>query len=312
MDKTLEEKLKDVENHFEELDRFYSLRENVVVQGKKIRYAFYHKNGNFVLGISQETYEKYKDEIEQAKTRGLEKKHKRELKESWIVKALTDNIVAQVAEDWETGIVYYRLTAQIPKDIWSKISRYFQYYKESSWVDSEFESPDYYLSSLEKSVLGLEDKPTGWLTTNDKEVSEILKEEAKKVATQEHLEAVKEIERRRQEISEEQKRNEQKRKEREALLQEILKEFENAEYPKSQGQIKLEGEVIENPFVPRTIFGTGEWFVIDKDWIWYVRNNGMDGDDWSRNNVYTGGAGAIGVRIKYEEEIAEKIRKLKD
>jgi hypothetical protein len=312
MEKTLEEKLKDVENHFEELDRFYSLEENIIIQGKKIRYAFYHKNGNFAFGISQETYEKYKDEIEQAKARGLEKKHKRELKESWIVKALTDNIVTQVAEDWETGIVYYKLTAQIPKDIWSKISRYFQYYRESDWVDSEFESPDY-LSSLEKSVLGLEDRPTGWLTPNYKEVSEILKEEAEKVATQEHLEVVREIEKRRQEISEERKKDEQKQEERKALLQEILKEFESAEYPDpSQGQIKLEGEVIENPFVPETIFGTGEWFVIGKDWIWYVRNNGMDGDDWSRNNVYTGGAGGIGVRIRYNEEIANKIRRLKD
>lgn len=42
--------------------------------------------------------------------------------------------------------------------------------------------------------------------------------------------------------------------------------------------------------------------------IWIVRNNGHDGDDWSRNNVDTGGAGAIGVRLPWSSETEDMIR----
>ncbi len=57
-------------------------------------------------------------------------------------------------------------------------------------------------------------------------------------------------------------------------------------------------------------YGGGEWFVITDTHIWYVRNNGADGDNWSRNNVRTGGAGAIGYRVPYNNELAEQLRKL--
>lgn len=39
-------------------------------------------------------------------------------------------------------------------------------------------------------------------------------------------------------------------------------------------------------------------------------NNGRDGDNWSRNNVTTGGAGAIGWRIPYDEAVACELREL--
>jgi len=60
----------------------------------------------------------------------------------------------------------------------------------------------------------------------------------------------------------------------------------------------------------QNIYGGGSWFVVTDAHIWYVRNNGMDGDDWSRNNVRTGGAGAIGYRIAYCADLAEQLRKL--
>jgi hypothetical protein len=52
------------------------------------------------------------------------------------------------------------------------------------------------------------------------------------------------------------------------------------------------------------IYGGGEWVVIEPggQHFWYVRNNGADGDDWSHNNVTTGGAGAIGYRLPMTEE----------
>ena len=52
--------------------------------------------------------------------------------------------------------------------------------------------------------------------------------------------------------------------------------------------------------------GGGRWIVISqgRDHIWAIRNNGADGDDWSLNNVTTGGAGAIGYRVAHTPELA--------
>lgn len=80
--------------------------------------------------------------------------------------------------------------------------------------------------------------------------------------------------------------------------------------------IKESGEIPDGWHEPRgemigrgpTIYGTGDWFVIGDEYIWYVQNNGMDGDDWSRNNVRTTGAGAIGYRVPFDEDLAEAIR----
>lgn len=58
------------------------------------------------------------------------------------------------------------------------------------------------------------------------------------------------------------------------------------------------------------IYGGGSWFNVEPDGIWYCRGNGADGDDWSMNNVRTGGAGAIGYKIPYNKELAEEIEEL--
>jgi hypothetical protein len=55
------------------------------------------------------------------------------------------------------------------------------------------------------------------------------------------------------------------------------------------------------------IYGSGDCFVVNDDEVWYLRNNGMDGDDWSRNNVTTGGAGAIGWRASRSSDLAARL-----
>lgn len=65
------------------------------------------------------------------------------------------------------------------------------------------------------------------------------------------------------------------------------------------------GEVIADS---QTIYGSGDWFVISRDYIWYVKNNGADGDNWSANNVATGGAGAIGWRVPYSIDLERRIK----
>ncbi len=60
----------------------------------------------------------------------------------------------------------------------------------------------------------------------------------------------------------------------------------------------------------QNIYGGGDWWVVGTEHIWYVQNNGMDGDDWSRNNVRTGGAGAIGWRTPFDPTLAAELRQL--
>jgi len=57
-----------------------------------------------------------------------------------------------------------------------------------------------------------------------------------------------------------------------------------------------------------TTYGGGNWWVLSDEWIWFVANNGRDGDNWSDNNVRTGGAGAIGRRVKATPGLLAEIR----
>lgn len=85
-----------------------------------------------------------------------------------------------------------------------------------------------------------------------------------------------------------------------------------------RGQIQNGGDKPVGPVVidgkrymdTSNAYGGGDWFEITDDAIWYVQNNGSDGDDWNRNNVRTGGAGAIGWMIPYRDDVAKKIRDL--
>lgn len=89
-------------------------------------------------------------------------------------------------------------------------------------------------------------------------------------------------------------------------LKEISEKIKNnGERP--DGDNYAEGEEISIDVSGR-IYGGGDWFVIGKEFIWYVQNNGMDGDNWSNNNVRTGGAGAIGWRIPHTKDMENKIR----
>jgi hypothetical protein len=181
----------------------------------------------------------------------------------------------------ETGIKFYRLSAEIPRDVWRKISKYFEkfYRDEEDALDGEL---------------------IGWLTAQPEVVEKILN-------VREELT----LEYRRREAEKRREEKKKKANELQAKIDGVKKAFENAEYPNPGNKMRVEGEVIQHPTHPENVYGGGEWWVIQESWIWYVRNNGFDGDDWGRNNVQTGGAGAIGVRVPFSEELAAQIRSLK-
>ncbi len=103
------------------------------------------------------------------------------------------------------------------------------------------------------------------------------------------------------------KKKEQKRMKLHAIARNIFKFIqENGIYPEPNAE--PEGIKIETPYYPHNIYGGGHWFVIEKNRIWAIQNNGSDGDCWAWNNVATGGAGAIGYYIPYESKIEDLIR----
>lgn len=206
------------------------------------------------------------------------------------------NVCLQYAgQSAETGIKWYSLGAEVPRDMWRKIAKYF----------SKFDRDD------EDALYG---ELRGWLTAQPVAVEKILN-------VREELTLAYRTEQAKKRKEEEEK----KAGELQEKLNDIEKAFENAEYPDprkeapeeaAQFQIgyekmRVEGEEIQHPICPENIYGGGKWWIIQEKWIWEIHNNGSDGDDWSRNNVNTGGAGAIGKRIPYSEEVAEKIRGLK-
>lgn len=67
-----------------------------------------------------------------------------------------------------------------------------------------------------------------------------------------------------------------------------------------------EGETYLNTF---NIYGAGNKWLITKDHIWYIRNNGMDGDNWGSTNIGNPGySGSIGWRVPYNENLANEIK----
>jgi hypothetical protein len=81
--------------------------------------------------------------------------------------------------------------------------------------------------------------------------------------------------------------------------------------PEGASQMRLEGTRVKwrEGF---NIYGGGEELVVDEDGkhIWWVVNNGHDGDCWAESNVMTGGAGAIGRRYPATPERLAFVRGL--
>lgn len=82
-------------------------------------------------------------------------------------------------------------------------------------------------------------------------------------------------------------------------------------YPDANNKLPMpDGERYD--ISPWNEYGGGESIILDKQHgrIWHVKNNGGDSDDWRVNNIRTGGAGAVGRYVAYDENLAQRIRSL--
>lgn len=83
--------------------------------------------------------------------------------------------------------------------------------------------------------------------------------------------------------------------------------FDKAEYP--EGPIDIADVASETLLDDMNIYGGGKMVTLDSQgFIWLIWNNGMDGDDWSRNNIRTWGAGAVGRRLPVTDELVAEAR----
>lgn len=189
--------------------------------------------------------------------------------------------------------VYYALSNRVSKKAWNIIKDYF-YYADASKFHDELWTPNFkgYAIKADK-VEELED------------LLEIPQNLRYKALKEEH-------EKRLAEEKKEKEKIEELKKHLEKLFDvscavpippELLNEWR-------ANPIVLEGERIDNPFNKPNIYGGGQWFIIQDEYIWRVYNNGHDGDDWSVNFVRTGGAGAYAHRFKKNEERLSILREL--
>lgn len=130
--------------------------------------------------------------------------------------------------------------------------------------------------------------------------------------TEEEKKQFEEKERAYEEEKELRKRISEKKKEIRNTVNELACHImENGECPEGKG-ILVDGEILYDTF---DIYGAGQRIVINGSFVWILRNNGADGDDWSLNNIRTGGAGAIGhkMQVNYTCKVyIEKIKQLKE
>lgn len=188
--------------------------------------------------------------------------------------------------DYITMQDLYKLSYTLPYEEWIKVSDLFMKLKPDM-VDMGFFEPQF----------------VGWVTSNPEEVEDRLN-----VKQELRVEYLKE------KLAHEQEKKQQEVLQLKEDILVVLEEFSIVDTPQMIDGKKfvLDGEVVDNPMNPKNMYGGGEWFVICDDYIWYVRQNARDGDNWGLNNIYIkGSAGGIGKRVPFDVELAEKIRSLK-
>lgn len=79
----------------------------------------------------------------------------------------------------------------------------------------------------------------------------------------------------------------------------------NGEFP--EGPLAVKGKTLYTQDARLQAYGGGSWLIDEGGYLWYVKNNGADGDAWSANNVTTGGAGAMGWRLRWTDVLRGRV-----
>ena len=174
-----------------------------------------------------QTYEEWKAEQE-------EKKRKRN------AERLANLHLVEVGSDWECGLKYYGLSAQIEYDDWLKIKEHFRYYRKG-WSRGQELEWEY-------------GEPIGWLTRNPKAVEDILVDVGL-IKLENTMESIRE----REELARQRKADELKvAREKRELIGEKMDEIDSKiqmVFDSSEKRVLSDGEVDEHYF--NADFGKG-------------------------------------------------------
>jgi hypothetical protein len=185
----------------------------------------------------------------------------------------------------EYGMLY-ALNEEIPDDDFEKIKQYMQKFSPSSFED----------------VMKISGDPYGWMCTreNAAKIEEILG----------ITETLDKIDQDRQVQREQFDKDRVKKEEAQLELEKI---FFAAERPKQKLSTLLKvAQIVYDPtnsFRDNNYYGGGHLFIIMKNNIWYIMNNGREENNWNMNNIEIEEAGgAIGFKIPYDEHVHDLIK----
>jgi len=185
----------------------------------------------------------------------------------------------------EFGMLY-ELNQEIPEEEFEKIKPYMQHFTPATFED----------------VMKISGDPHGWMCTreNAQKIEEILN----------ITETLDKIDNDRLKQREEFDKNRGKKEKAQLELEEI---FFSGNRPKQKlSNILKAAQIVYDPtnsFRDNSYYGGGHLFIIMKNSIWYIMNNGREENNWEMNNIEIEEAGgAIGFKVPYDEKIHELIK----
>lgn len=235
-----------------------------------------------------------------------ENKKIQEQKQSEIERAILQK---EIPIPFDTGVFGLTISLKLPKSVWNLISGSAQYHKGDNEDEELAEDMGYYDSHF--SAL------KGWFYSEeavDKLVNfgYTVTYKGHPITTSDDIITVNEEIRKIKE--EEQKQAKLRRQEKQEILSILHRIRDKGIYiEKSEAEeiSKLSPLHFESlDITGENIYGGGSWLYNTEHNFYYVRNNGMDNDDWSLNNFPTAGAGAICIKVeKPDADVEEFIRR---
>lgn len=179
----------------------------------------------------------------------------------------------------------YALNQQISEEQLEKILPYFKNYQLEDYKD----------------IMNIEGNPRGWMCKQ---------EDASKV--EEILGITDTIEKQEQSRQERSIKANKRRIAKDKAMDEIEQIF--AGKPRPSKFLKKLLKKAEIVYDPQDVYytdhkeGEGQLFIIEKEYIWYIINNGRKDDDYTLNNIKTTGPGAVGFRVEYSDHLHDLIK----
>ncbi|AWX32477.1 hypothetical protein [Methanosphaera sp. BMS] len=180
----------------------------------------------------------------------------------------------------------YGLNQEIPEEEFEKAKKYM-----TNFAPADF--PD---------IMKISGNPRGWMCTHD---------DAPKV--EEALNITETLAKREKEQAEKSKHYDENRKIKEEAQLKLEEIFFSASRPKQKLNILLKvADVVYDPansFRDNSYYGGGHLYIILKNSIWYIMNNGREENNWNINNIEIDNAGgAVGFKVSYSDEVHDLIK----